>query len=404
MARIFISYAPADRDRAQWLYEQLKGQGHEPWLDVACLVAGQERTKTVHEEIWRSDFFVACLSKHAGKTEGDHQSEWNDALNYGRRKPEGEIYFIPVRLEDCDPPDCMKGWQWVDLFKPEGFNRLNRSIQKGMANRRQSQVVKDSPIYIPFVIVAMTRTQADELYARTAFDSTTVTPRQREQFIKLSTALEAQGMPDWLNCYGDCPEDWKPHSTFLVPPETSWTIEETVDNVINSVNKKNNAQFQIAPYFLSEDFFHPDDVVRYRTGEELRRLGGIVIVDSISIFHPDLYDMFRNSGISHDERISIIVLSPTNFRTTQVHRLIEETFRKDTERLFIRFNQGWDQFCEISATDLLTLQRWLFARLPKAAADAQNPRPHPDHVRMLQENVRRVPRGIDKFFSGQGGK
>jgi hypothetical protein len=32
-------------------------------------------------------------------------------------KPEGEIFIIPARLEECDNLESLGKWQWVDLFE-----------------------------------------------------------------------------------------------------------------------------------------------------------------------------------------------------------------------------------------------------------------------------------------------
>ena len=44
-------------------------------------------------------------------------------------QPDNRIFLIPVRLEECDVPDQLKKWQWVDLFKPTGFDRLFKALQ-----------------------------------------------------------------------------------------------------------------------------------------------------------------------------------------------------------------------------------------------------------------------------------
>lgn len=40
-----------------------------------------------------------------------------------------EYYFIPVRLEQCDVPDAIKGLHWIDLKSEEDLDQLFRSIE-----------------------------------------------------------------------------------------------------------------------------------------------------------------------------------------------------------------------------------------------------------------------------------
>jgi hypothetical protein len=45
-------------------------------------------------------------------------------LDLADEQPEDKIYLIPARLEECDVPNRLARWQWVDLFDPKGYNRL----------------------------------------------------------------------------------------------------------------------------------------------------------------------------------------------------------------------------------------------------------------------------------------
>ncbi|MBT9316837.1 hypothetical protein IXB50_15520 [Leptothoe spongobia TAU-MAC 1115] len=54
-------------------------------------------------------------------------------------RPPGQIYLIPVRLDECQIPDLrqeeygisLSDYQWVDLFEPNGYDLLVQGIQAG---------------------------------------------------------------------------------------------------------------------------------------------------------------------------------------------------------------------------------------------------------------------------------
>lgn len=53
-----------------------------------------------------SDVILVCLSKNSVNKEGYVQKEIAFALDKALEKPEGAIFIIPVKLEDCEvPPD-----------------------------------------------------------------------------------------------------------------------------------------------------------------------------------------------------------------------------------------------------------------------------------------------------------
>ena len=64
--------------------------------------------------------------------------EFRYALSAYAELPPGSIYLIPVRLDDCEVPDLclpelelnLRDLHWVDLFRPAGFDRLARSLNK----------------------------------------------------------------------------------------------------------------------------------------------------------------------------------------------------------------------------------------------------------------------------------
>ena len=43
-----------------------------------------------------------------------------------------DIYLIPVRLEECDMPEILRGYQWVDLFDKRGWAKLLGSLKVGL--------------------------------------------------------------------------------------------------------------------------------------------------------------------------------------------------------------------------------------------------------------------------------
>jgi hypothetical protein len=44
-------------------------------------------------------------------------------------KPEGEIFIIPARLEECDNLESLRKWHWVDLFEDDGYEMLKRALR-----------------------------------------------------------------------------------------------------------------------------------------------------------------------------------------------------------------------------------------------------------------------------------
>ena len=78
--------------------------GFEPWMDRKKLMPGQNWPRAIERAIDVSSYFIACLSRESVCKRGQFQAELRYALQCARKMPLGEIFFIPVRLNDCAVP------------------------------------------------------------------------------------------------------------------------------------------------------------------------------------------------------------------------------------------------------------------------------------------------------------
>lgn len=69
-----------------------------------------------------------CLSNKSVTKEGYVQKEIKLALDLADEKPEGVIFIIPVKLDDCAVPHHLTKTQWVDLSIEDGYAKLSRSL------------------------------------------------------------------------------------------------------------------------------------------------------------------------------------------------------------------------------------------------------------------------------------
>jgi hypothetical protein len=111
------------------LYQRLCADGVRPWLDEEDLLPGQEWEFEISKAVRDSDVVVICLSRAATTKRGFVQREIKFALDIADEQPEGAIFLIPLRLEECDVPIRLQRRQWVDLFTEQGYQRLMRSLK-----------------------------------------------------------------------------------------------------------------------------------------------------------------------------------------------------------------------------------------------------------------------------------
>jgi hypothetical protein len=127
--KVFLCHGSEDKPAVRKLYHQLLAFGVEPWLDEESLLPGQDWKYEITKAVRESNIVIVCLSRTSVGKSGFVQKEIKYALDVADEKPEGSIFLIPARLEECPLPDRLSGRQWVDLFQENGFERLLKSLQ-----------------------------------------------------------------------------------------------------------------------------------------------------------------------------------------------------------------------------------------------------------------------------------
>lgn len=127
--RVFLCHASGDKPAVRDLCARLRREGFAPWLDEEDLLPGQRWQEEIPKAVRAADVVLICLSNRSVNKEGYVQKEIKFALDVAEEKPEGIIYLIPLRLEDCAVPERLSAWQWVDLFASNGYTRLAEALR-----------------------------------------------------------------------------------------------------------------------------------------------------------------------------------------------------------------------------------------------------------------------------------
>lgn len=123
---VFLSHASEDKAKVRNLCKRLKADGFDPWLDEERLLPGQDWKLEIEKAMRASGAILVCFSSVSVAKEGFVQREYKRALNIQEEKPEGTIFMIPVRLDDCEVPLSFRGAQWVDV--PKDYEKLSAAL------------------------------------------------------------------------------------------------------------------------------------------------------------------------------------------------------------------------------------------------------------------------------------
>ena len=138
MQHVFISYVGENEKAVSRLHHDLTSHGIEVWLDRNEIDPGVQWKQAIRKAIQDGAFFIACFSKEYNDRDETYMNEeLTVATEVLRQRSFDKVWFIPVKLNECEIPEedigggkTFKDFQWVELYKDwdTGIQRLLKSI------------------------------------------------------------------------------------------------------------------------------------------------------------------------------------------------------------------------------------------------------------------------------------
>jgi len=108
--RVFLCHSSGDKPLVRDIFKRLQKDGFDPWLDEEKLLPGQKWRIEIPKAVHASDVVIVCLSHKAINKAGYIQKEIKYALDAADEQPEGTIFLVPLKLEECDVPERLCNW------------------------------------------------------------------------------------------------------------------------------------------------------------------------------------------------------------------------------------------------------------------------------------------------------
>jgi hypothetical protein len=225
-----------------------------------------------------------------------------------------------------------------------------------------------NPIKIMCVVLSMTTCEAMSL--KNSSDTTAN---------NLFKSLQIYNIHDISDYYRDNREEWIPYAhanhfeledSQQDEVKTEESIRTIISNMINKFNNESNKPVELN--FVTEEFFNSS---YFR--KELRKQGGIIIVDAVSLLHEKIKKVLMQSAVIGVEKISILAISPINPCNIQTNQILEDFIRNNLEDLYIDFREPFNRRCEIARGDYRTINTWFYSVLnekkqPQATAGGRS--------------------------------
>jgi formylglycine-generating enzyme required for sulfatase activity len=197
--RVFLCHSSGDKPAVRELHQRLCAEGIDAWLDEEKLLPGQDWQNEIPKAVRASDVVIVCLSRGSITKAGYIQREIKFALDVADEQPEGAIFLIPAKLEECEVPDRLSRWQWVNLHEAKGYERLMRALQtRAEALGISLSPVQAQPAYTPHPVEPVSREQPERLPDRADLRQKLAEHFNKEELRTLcfDLGIEHENLPD----------------------------------------------------------------------------------------------------------------------------------------------------------------------------------------------------------------
>ena len=134
---IFLANHQVDEARALELKQRLEREGYRVWHPEGGILPGQDMSLESEKALSEAELVLLCFSQQANTSPGDFHRDFNRAVQEHARQPEGDIFLIPILLEECERPAAIRNLRPVAVHQTGGFDRLLLALESLAPERRK---------------------------------------------------------------------------------------------------------------------------------------------------------------------------------------------------------------------------------------------------------------------------
>lgn len=259
--------------------------------------------------------------------------------------------------------DLSKSQQIIEVFQ-----NISHSLESGDNFRSVFRTSRDILITIDplneeylehfcnkinIVLLVMNNSEAQELYSESVFSDYNI--ELRENFQNLKLQLTNNGVITWVNHYQSDSTQWQPFNS------DSRNITQLINEVIEKIEKV-ESQSIIVSQFIDIRKLNEDNPNSLNLLKKLRDEGCIIIMDVISMQHPEMQRLFKSTALNASYNTLLLMVAPIHSAfdvVTSITGVIKQ--RIDLE--FYRRLTLSDSKC-MKTADNHIFRNWLIGKVP----------------------------------------
>ncbi|GAK56720.1 GUN4-like protein [Candidatus Vecturithrix granuli] len=229
--------------------------------------------------------------------------------------------------------------------------------------KKPSDLIREKPktpkngTKIQIAVIAMNQSEVEELDSGKVFHNNRCDEFKQFKELKKVLGLKKDEIKSY---YGRSRDEWIPLGT------DRQSIKEIIEDAVDRLNKhfKLEEDEEIYIDYLSDDFFSEEQNTTITN--RLRNQGGILIIDTVSMYHPTLEKGLTHSQVmGHPDQIALIVISPLDKqKASKIDELLSSHIYKSFMKIpFAAFEENAEALHEFDVNGDRCLRRRLISTL-----------------------------------------
>jgi hypothetical protein len=203
---------------------------------------------------------------------------------------------------------------------------------------------------INIVLLVMNHSEAEELDSESVFSDYNIELQQNFQTLKRN--LNDHGVTDWVEHYQSTSEQWQPFNT------DRRNITQLIDEVIEDVKSGSI----IVSKFIDIRKLNEDNPNSLKLLKKLRDEGCIIIMDVISMQHPEMQRLFKSTALDASSNTLLLMVAPIH-SVFDVVKSITGVIKQRIDLEFYRRLTLSDGKC-MKTADNHIFRNWLIGKVP----------------------------------------
>ncbi len=137
---VFICHASEDKETAMKIWERLKQEGLNPWIDKEGIRGGDQWDQLLEKQIRGVDYFLVVQSRamaDKAKQKSYVNKEVKLALEEQLKFPDQIAFILPVKIEECELREELMSVQCTDLTHWSNIDNLLKDVRRDQQRRKK---------------------------------------------------------------------------------------------------------------------------------------------------------------------------------------------------------------------------------------------------------------------------